>query len=150
MTNLFTSTECSRCCQIPRQGRRPGSFRTQHVAQDGHRVGGTRRRRRERDLDGGAAVVAARRKLLAAYLSHPDGQAALAAIAQSGTIQMNLTVNAISKLEIPLPPIDVQRQMVDMLTTADIAYESAIEAAHARRQLARSVTIDRILNQSRT
>jgi len=89
-------------------------------------------------------------RLLAAYLSHPDGQAALAAIAQSGTIQMNLTVNAISKLEIPLPPIDVQSQMVDMLTTADVAYESAIEAAHARRRLARSVTIDRVLNQSQT
>ena len=61
-------------------------------------------------------------RLLAAYLSHPDGQAALAAIAQSGTIQMNLTVGVISKLEIPLPPIEVQRQMVEVLTTADIAY----------------------------
>ena len=74
-------------------------------------------------------------RLLAAYLI-PTGRRHSGTIAQSGTIQMNLTVNAISKLEIPLPPIDVQRQMVDMLTTADIAYESAIKAAHARRQLA--------------
>ena len=89
-------------------------------------------------------------RLLAAYLSHPDGQAALAAIAQSGTIQMNLTVNAVSKLEIPLPPIDVQRQMAEMLTAADVAYESAIDAAQARRRLARHVAFDSILNQSRT
>ena len=88
-------------------------------------------------------------RLLAAYLSHPDGQAALAAIAQSGTIQMNLTVNAVSKLEIPLPSIDVQRQMAEMLTAADIAYESAIEAAHARRRLARRVAFDNILIHAR-
>ena len=83
-------------------------------------------------------------RLLAAYLSHHDGQAALAAIAQSGTIQMNLTVNAVSKLEIPLPPIDVQRQMAEMLATADMAYESAVEAARARKSLAMEVVMDQL------
>lgn len=80
-------------------------------------------------------------RLLAAYLSHPEGNAALAAIAQSGTIQMNLTVNAVSKLEIPLPPIEVQRQMADILASADAAYESAIEAARARKSLATEVVM---------
>lgn len=89
-------------------------------------------------------------RLLAAYLTHPDGQAALEAVAQSATIQMNLTVSAVSNLEVPVPPIDVQRQMVDMLTTADLAFESAIKAAHIRRRLARRVTIDRILNHNST
>jgi restriction endonuclease S subunit len=59
---------------------------------------------------------------------------------------MNFTVNAISKLEIPLPPMDVQRQMVDMLTTADIAYESAIEAARARHALAMEIVMDQLRN----
>lgn len=80
-------------------------------------------------------------RLLAAYLSHPEGNAALAAIAQSGTIQMNLTVNAVSKLEIPLPPIEVQRQMADILASADTAYESAVEAARARKSLATEVVM---------
>lgn len=106
-----------------------------------------------RELDGvvvNATLIAVRpearldARFLAAYLSHPDGQAALAAIAQSGTIQMNLTVNAISKLEIPLPPIGVQRQMAEMLATADIAYESAVEAARARKSLAMEVVMDQL------
>lgn len=83
-------------------------------------------------------------RFLAAYLSHPDGQAALAAIAQSGTIQMNLTVNAVSKMEIPLPPIEVQRQMAEMLASADAAYESAVQAAHARKTLAAEVVMDQL------
>jgi restriction endonuclease S subunit len=89
-------------------------------------------------------------RLLAAYLRHPDGEAALGAIAQSGTIQMNLTVNAVSKLQIPLPPIHVQRQMAEMLAAADQACESGIAAAHARRELARRIAFDGMLNQSRT
>ena len=86
-------------------------------------------------------------RLLAAYLSHPDGLAALDAVAQSATIQMNLTVSAVSKLEVPVPRLDVQRQVVEMLTASDTAYASAIEAAHTRRRLARRVAFDHILGQ---
>lgn len=89
-------------------------------------------------------------RLLVAYLSHPDGQAALEAVAQSATIQMNLTAGALRKIEVPLPPIEEQRQMVDILTAADYAYVAAIEAAESRQRLARQIVVDQILTDTKS
>jgi len=75
-------------------------------------------------------------RLLAAYINHADGQAALQALAQSATAQMNITARALQKLEIPVPPVDVQMQLVELLYASDEAFNLAQEAAHERHRLA--------------
>jgi hypothetical protein len=82
--------------------------------------------------------------LLLAYLQHPDGQMALAAVAQSATAQMNITVSALQSLLVPVPPIEVQHQLVRMLEASDEAYRASLEAANTRRQLAIQVIADRL------
>ncbi len=83
-------------------------------------------------------------RLLAAYLKHPAGQAALEAVAQSGSLQLNFTVQAVSKLTVPVPPMETQRRMVEILEAADAAYESAGTAARLRHQLANEIVVDHL------
>lgn len=80
-------------------------------------------------------------RLLAAYFNHSDGQAALEAVAQSATIQMNLTVNALRELEVPVPAIDDQKRMVGLLSATDTAFDSAVQAAQLRKRLANEVVM---------
>jgi len=83
-------------------------------------------------------------QVLAAYLNHPEGQLAIAAVAQSGTIQVNLTAAALRRLRIPVPPREQQGQFAALLTAADEAYTSAIQAAGMRLGLARAAVLSRI------
>jgi restriction endonuclease S subunit len=75
-------------------------------------------------------------RLLAAYLRHPDGQAALEAVAQSGTRQMNITVKGLESLIVPVPSKEKQLLLIQLLEASDQAYRSAMEAAESRRNLA--------------
>jgi len=84
--------------------------------------------------------------LLIAWLNHPEGQAALESISQSATVQMNITVAGLSKLEVPVPPMDEQKRIVELLETADEAYMAAIKAAEDRRRLARQIVIAQLIN----
>jgi len=84
-------------------------------------------------------------QLLLAYLRHPDGQAAVMSMAQSATTQMNITVSAVSKVRIPLPPVEEQRRIVEILDAAETAYSTAIEAAESRRAIARRIVFDCML-----
>jgi restriction endonuclease S subunit len=86
-------------------------------------------------------------RLLTAWLNHPDGENALAAVSQSATLQMNITVAGLSELEVFVPPMTVQRQMVELLAAADDAHESAIEAAAKRLLLARELVVSHLKNQ---
>ena len=85
-------------------------------------------------------------RLLVAWLNHPEGRAALESVAQSGTAQMNITVAGLSKLEVPVPPPDVQKWMVKLLEAADEAYAAAIKAAGDRRRLAGHIVIAQLMN----
>ena len=87
-------------------------------------------------------------RLLVAFLKHSEGQAALESVAQSATLQMNLTAGALRKIEVPVPPIEEQQQLVEILTAADEAYSAAVEAANNRQRLARQIVIDRILTNN--
>lgn len=87
-------------------------------------------------------------RLLVAWLEHPEGRAALESVAQSGTAQMNITVAAISKIMVPVPPLPAQRQMAKILEAADEAYHAATQAAEDRRRIARQVVVAQ-LNESR-
>ncbi|QDT29882.1 EcoKI restriction-modification system protein HsdS [Gimesia panareensis] len=81
-------------------------------------------------------------RLLIAWLEGPEGQAALEAVSQSGTHQMNITVAGLSKIEVPVPPLETQQKMVHLLEAADEAYTSAILAAGDRRRIAREVVFN--------
>lgn len=80
-------------------------------------------------------------ELLQAFFHHPQGQAAIEAISQSGTHQMNITVRALSHLGIPMPPIEQQRSLVASLDAARIAYDRGVAAAERRRTIARDVVV---------
>jgi hypothetical protein len=79
--------------------------------------------------------------LLAAYLRHPIGRAAIDELSQSGTAQMNITVRALATLKIPVPPRDAQDRIARMLEAADAAYNAAIHAAERRHSVAHEVAL---------
>ena len=85
-------------------------------------------------------------RLLIAWLNHPEGQAALANVSQSATAQMNITIAGLGKLEVPVPPMDVQKRMVELLEVTDEVYAAAIKAAEGRRRLARHIVIAQLMN----
>jgi hypothetical protein len=83
-------------------------------------------------------------RLLAAWLDGPEGQAALQAVSQSGTLQMNITVAGLSKIMVPVPPMETQRQLVALLEAADEAHLAAIQAAEDRHRLATHIVAERL------
>lgn len=85
-------------------------------------------------------------RLLIAWLNHQEGQAALTNVSQSATAQMNITVAGLSKLEVPVSPMDVQKQMAELLEVADEAYAAAIKAAEDRRRLVHEIVMAQLLN----
>jgi hypothetical protein len=112
----------------------------------------------DRDLEkytvqSGDVLVSARSTTLKTAIVPEDlaGQiinaTALESVAQSGTAQMNITVAGISKVMIPVPPLEIQRQIVKILEAADEAYHASIEAAENRRRIARQVVVARLQDQ---
>jgi len=83
--------------------------------------------------------------LLVAYLSHPAGAMQLAAASQSGTAQMNLTAAGLGTIRVPVPPLERQHRLVELLTAANAVHQSAHEAAELRLTLARDFVISRML-----
>lgn len=73
--------------------------------------------------------------VLAAYLLSSEGQAALEATCQSGSVQMNLTASALAKLEVPVPSPAEQEELVELLAASDAAYHTALAVAESRRQV---------------
>ena len=58
-------------------------------------------------------------KVFMAYLKHPKGQEALAAVCQSGTAQMNITIAALEKLKVPFADRKVQFALDKILFSAE-------------------------------
>jgi len=83
-------------------------------------------------------------RLLLAYLRHPEGQAALSSVTQSATSQMNITVSALQTMSVPVPPIEVQQQLAQILDASDEAYHASLQAAETRRQLAIQIIANRL------
>ena len=75
-------------------------------------------------------------RMLMAFFQHPTGQAALLGASQSTTTQHSLTVRALRELLVPLPPIEVQRRMVELLEAADAQRAAAEESIRIRYQTA--------------
>ena len=84
-------------------------------------------------------------RLLVAWLNHPEGRAALEEVSQSATLQMNITVSGLNRLEIPVLPMNEQKRLVELLESADEAYAVSVHAAESRRQMARQVVVSQLL-----
>lgn len=83
-------------------------------------------------------------RLLAAFINHPDGEAQILNVSQSGTFQLNITAKALATIEVPIPPLETQQKLAELLAVSDRAYHAAREAAESRRRLAREMTIARL------
>ena len=81
-------------------------------------------------------------EVLYAYLRSAAGQAALSAHARSATGQIALTVRDIASIEIPAPPMAVQRRIAEIVSAIETYENTAAEALRLRRQLADEVIND--------
>ena len=88
-------------------------------------------------------------RLLVAYFNHPQGMAALDEISQSGTRQKNITVRALARLLVPVPPKQDQAQLAELLEAANNAYNNAVQAAQKRLDLAREIVVNRMFGREK-
>lgn len=79
--------------------------------------------------------------LLSAYLQSMKIQKTLLANSRSSTMQVAFTVSDIGIIEVPLLPIETQKKLSGLIATADNYYNSAIESANKRREIAYSITL---------
>lgn len=87
--------------------------------------------------------------LLKSFLEHQVGQSRVVALTQSGTSQMNVTVRALSDLEVPVPEWGEQADLVELVTAATEAHKLAISAARKRFDIVRETTVRAMLPASR-
>lgn len=76
---------------------------------------------------------------LHAWLASPDGKAAMLAESQSATSQLNLTTSSISRVKVPVPSLEQQHKVVELLNAAFAAHDNAIAAADSRLALAHEI-----------
>ncbi len=77
--------------------------------------------------------------VLFAFLQSPRGQAALLGRSRSSTLGLALSPKSVGRLEVPVPPLEVQQQIAELVRAAEDHYVAAIEAAERRRMLGREV-----------
>lgn len=87
-------------------------------------------------------------QVLAAYLQHPAGRAALEQVSQSTTAQKNLTVKGMKRLALPVPPRNEQEQLVQLLEAADLQYQLALQVAEKRLLVAQQVVFNALFRGS--
>lgn len=78
-------------------------------------------------------------ELLAAFFQSPSGQKRLLSGVQSSTQQKALSIAEIEAIAIPLPPIERQRMLADLIAAADRYYAASVEAAALRREIAYAI-----------
>jgi hypothetical protein len=77
--------------------------------------------------------------VLFATLMSKHGQGQLQSRARHSTSTLVLNVQDVATIEIPVPPMDVQRRIRKMITLGEAHYRIALQAASRRRELAHSL-----------
>jgi hypothetical protein len=77
--------------------------------------------------------------VLFATLMSPHGQGQLQSRARHSTSTLVLNVQDVATIEIPIPPLEVQRQIRKMITLGEAHYRVAMQAASQRRDLAHAL-----------
>lgn len=84
-------------------------------------------------------------EVLTAYLRSAKGQQALLSHMRSATGQIALTVADVAEMEVPVPPIEEQERLAELVRTANAYYIAAIEGAGLRRDIAYRFVVDAIV-----
>ncbi len=87
--------------------------------------------------------------VLLAFLLSPDGQKALLKRGRSSTSSISLTPGAVGELSLPLPPIEIQRRIAELVTAGEDNYTAALRAATQRRAIAHAVAVSLLQGRSR-
>ncbi len=80
--------------------------------------------------------------LLSTYLQSPEVQKILLANSRSSTMQVAFTIADIGKIKVPVIPPETQKKLSGLIEIAENYYNSAIEAANIRREIAYRITLD--------
>ncbi|MDZ7266562.1 MAG: hypothetical protein ONB48_03190 [candidate division KSB1 bacterium] len=84
-------------------------------------------------------------ELLVAFLRHPAGRELLERASQSTTRQKNLTLKAVRRIMLPVPPPGRQEQLVKLLRAAERHHHLALAAATQRLALAHNLVVHTLL-----
>ena len=79
--------------------------------------------------------------LVFALLRSPWGQAQLLSRSRSSSAAIALTAKDVGALTVPVPPVELQQQLADLVETAERVHAAATAAADLRRTVAREVVI---------
>lgn len=79
--------------------------------------------------------------LLAVFFQSPIGQKILFSSARSSTMQIALTVSDIEKIELPMIPAEIQKNLSGLIRVADQCYKYAIESANLRRDVSHQIVL---------
>ena len=80
--------------------------------------------------------------VLLAFLQSPAAQKTLLQRGRSSTSSISLTPKTVGELSIPVPPLAVQKQIAELISSAEQNYVAAVRAADQRRAIAYAVAVD--------
>lgn len=83
--------------------------------------------------------------VLFAFLQSAQGQAAVLGRNRSSTLTLALSPKSVGRIVVPIPPLDVQRRIADLVRAAEDNHEAAIRAAQQRRAVAHAIALDLLL-----
>lgn len=83
-------------------------------------------------------------EVLFVYLRSAPGQSALLSRVRSGTQQIALAPRDLAQLDVPLPPMEVQRRIAELIRAAEDQYVAAERAAEVRRGIAHRIAFEQI------
>lgn len=87
--------------------------------------------------------------LLKFYLESPAGSRQLRSRAFFSKTQYILTVSALSEMEVPVPPQEIQDQLVKLLSSVDKQHSLSVRAADLRKQIMENLAIDLMVGNNK-
>lgn len=85
-------------------------------------------------------------EVLLAFLRSAEGKHALHAVGRSSTGLLSLKRDDIAQLQVPVPSLDIQRRLAELVQASEQHHRAALDAAERRRAVAQSV-VERVLRQ---
>ena len=85
-------------------------------------------------------------EILLAFLRTNEGQHALRA-AGSGASALSLRPSDVARLQIPVPPVELQQVLAELIQASELYHRSSIEVAERRRAVAQGA-VERVLRRS--
>ena len=84
-------------------------------------------------------------QLLVEYFRHPRGLEALQRSSQSTTLQKNLTLRVLRKLQVPVPRLLRQQKLIALLTSAQRVHDLLMTIAEKKMMVARHIALNQML-----